>query len=72
MVLRRFNQPYVIAYLVGGVLLGPHGLRLFTHEATLARMGEEFGEDRIEAIETLWNEIDTAFHGLGEASDGVH
>jgi V/A-type H+-transporting ATPase subunit A len=39
---------------------------------TLARMGEEFGEDRIEAIETLWNEIDTAFHGLGEASDGVH
>jgi len=40
--------------------------------ATLARMGEEFGEDRIEAIEPLWNEIDTAFHGLAEASDGVH
>ena len=32
----------------------------------------EFGEDRIEAIEPLGNEIDTAFHGLREAGDGVH
>ena len=40
--------------------------------ATLARLGEEFGEDRIEAINALWNEIDTAFYGLVEATDDVH
>ncbi len=40
--------------------------------ATLARLGEEFGEDRIEAIKALWNEIDTAFYGLVEATDDVH
>jgi V/A-type H+-transporting ATPase subunit A len=40
--------------------------------ATLARLGEEYGEDRIEAIESLWNEVDTAFHGLVGAADDVH
>jgi V/A-type H+-transporting ATPase subunit A len=33
--------------------------------ATLSRLGEEFGEDRLGEIESLWQAIDDAFHGLG-------
>lgn len=40
MLMRRLRQPHVIAYLLGGVLLGPHGLGLFNDEATLARLGD--------------------------------
>tara|TARA_R110002096_G_scaffold115862_5_gene250725 strand:+ start:417 stop:1640 length:1224 start_codon:yes stop_codon:yes gene_type:complete len=40
LLMRRLKQPHVIAYLLGGVLLGPHCLGLFTDEATLARLGE--------------------------------
>lgn len=36
--------------------------------ATLSRLGEEYGEDRIGAIEPLWQAIDDAFHAL--AGDG--
>jgi hypothetical protein len=39
--------------------------------ATLRRLGEEFGEDRIGDIEQLWNEIDDAFHQLQETEDAV-
>ena len=39
--------------------------------AELARLGEEYGEDRIEAIESLWHAIDDAFHALQEAPDDV-
>jgi V/A-type H+-transporting ATPase subunit A len=39
--------------------------------ARLARLGEEYGEERIAAIEPLWNEIDNEFHGLEEARDAV-
>jgi V/A-type H+-transporting ATPase subunit A len=39
--------------------------------ATLARLGEEYGEDRVGEIERLWNEIDDGFHGLEEARDAV-
>lgn len=39
LVLRRLRQPYVVAYLIAGVVLGPHGLSLITDEATLGRMG---------------------------------
>ena len=38
---------------------------------TLRRLGEEYGEDRVAEIERLWNEMDDAFHALGEARDGV-
>ena len=39
--------------------------------ATLARLGEEYGEDRVGEIERLWNEIDDGFHALEEARDAV-
>jgi len=39
--------------------------------ATLRRLGEEFGEDRIGDIEQLWSEIDDAFHALQETQDAV-
>jgi V/A-type H+-transporting ATPase subunit A len=39
--------------------------------AALARLGEEYGEDRIKEIERLWNEIDDGFHALEEARDAV-
>ncbi|GJM21296.1 MAG: sodium/hydrogen exchanger [Planctomycetota bacterium] len=38
--MRAVKQPHVIAYLIGGVLLGPHVLGLFDDEATLARLGD--------------------------------
>lgn len=37
--LRAIRQPYVIGYLIAGVLLGPHGLALVEDEALLARLG---------------------------------
>jgi CPA2 family monovalent cation:H+ antiporter-2 len=37
---RRLRQPYVIAYLLAGVLLGPDGAAVFTDVPTLARLGE--------------------------------
>ena len=40
LLLRRMRQPHVIVYLLAGVLLGPHGLRIFTDEAGLARIGD--------------------------------
>jgi CPA2 family monovalent cation:H+ antiporter-2 len=40
LLLRRLRQPHVVAYLLAGVLLGPHGLRVFTDEAGLARFGD--------------------------------
>jgi V/A-type H+-transporting ATPase subunit A len=39
--------------------------------ATLSRLGEEYGEDRVGEIERLWNEIDDGFHALEEARDAV-
>ncbi len=38
-VLQRLKQPYVIGYLVAGLLLGPHGLGLITDQATQERLG---------------------------------
>lgn len=40
LVLRKLRQPHVIAYLVGGVLLGPHGLAVLDDEALVSRTGE--------------------------------
>lgn len=40
MVLRRLKQPHVVAYLVAGMVLGPHGLDLLTDTAVAARIGE--------------------------------
>ena len=37
--LKRFRQPYFSAYIIAGILLGPHGLQLFTDIATIAQIG---------------------------------
>ena len=36
---QRLGQPHVVGYLLGGVLLGPHGLALVTDEAMLTHLG---------------------------------
>ena len=36
---QRLGQPHVVGYLLGGVLLGPHGVGLITDEATLTHLG---------------------------------
>ena len=38
--LKKLNQPYFVAYIMAGVLLGPHALRLFTSAETIAAIGE--------------------------------
>lgn len=37
--LRALHQPYVVGYLLIGVLLGPHGIAVIENEAVLGRMG---------------------------------
>lgn len=37
---RRLAQPYVVGYLIAGVLLGPDGLAVFTDVPVLTRVGE--------------------------------
>jgi CPA2 family monovalent cation:H+ antiporter-2 len=38
-VLKRFRQPYFSAYIIAGILLGPHGVKLFTDVTTIAQIG---------------------------------
>jgi CPA2 family monovalent cation:H+ antiporter-2 len=38
-VLKRFRQPYFSAYIIAGILLGPHGLKLLTDVTTIAQIG---------------------------------
>ncbi len=38
--LRYFRQPYVIAYILAGVLMGKHGFELITDETLITAMGE--------------------------------
>lgn len=38
--LRRVGQPQVVAYLITGVLLGPHVLEVFTDQVAIARVGD--------------------------------
>ncbi len=38
-VLRHFRQPYFIAYIIAGVLLGPSGIMLFSDVETIAQVG---------------------------------
>lgn len=37
--LRHFRQPYFIAYIIAGVLLGPSGIMLFSDVETIAQVG---------------------------------
>lgn len=39
LLLRRLRQPHVVAYLLTGVALGPHGLAFITDETTLSHLG---------------------------------
>ncbi len=39
-ILRRFNQPHVVAYLVAGALLGPSGLGFIDDREVIVRLGE--------------------------------
>lgn len=38
--LRRFKQPYVIAYIIAGILIGSSGLRLVTDQNVVSNLGE--------------------------------
>lgn len=40
LVLRRFGQPQVVAYLIVGVVLGPHVLDLVSNQAAVSRVGD--------------------------------
>lgn len=37
--LKRFRQPYFVAYIIAGILLGPAGTELFTDVDTIAQIG---------------------------------
>lgn len=39
-VLKKLKQPYVVAYLLTGILLGPYGLKVIQDQESLARLGE--------------------------------
>lgn len=39
LLLRRLRQPHVVAYLLTGVAMGPHGLAFIADEATLSHLG---------------------------------
>lgn len=38
--LKKFNQPYLIAYIVAGVLLGPYAVKLFNKPEEIETIGE--------------------------------
>ncbi|KIC95027.1 cation:proton antiporter [Flavihumibacter solisilvae] len=38
--LRRFNQPYLIAYIIAGIILGPHVTVVFSSATDTAALGE--------------------------------
>lgn len=37
---RVLRQPHVVGYLAAGIVLGPHGIGLFTDQDTMARLGD--------------------------------
>lgn len=39
-VLRLFKQPFIIAYILAGILLGQHGFQVLTDEAMISSLGE--------------------------------
>jgi CPA2 family monovalent cation:H+ antiporter-2 len=40
MTVKKFKQPYVVAYLLTGILLGPYGVDLISDTHSLSRLGE--------------------------------
>lgn len=39
-VLKKLHQPYFVAYIIAGILLGPFGIKVFTDADTIAAIGE--------------------------------
>jgi CPA2 family monovalent cation:H+ antiporter-2 len=39
-ILRKFRQPYFVAYIIAGILLGPQMLNIFNHTETITGLGE--------------------------------
>lgn len=40
LLLKRLNQPYFVAYIIAGILLGPYCIKLFSNADTIAVIGE--------------------------------
>lgn len=40
LLLKKFNQPYFVSYIIAGILLGPRCLEIFTNHDTIAAIGE--------------------------------
>ncbi len=40
LLMKKFRQPYVVAYLVVGIILGPYGLSVISDQEALTSMGE--------------------------------
>jgi monovalent cation:H+ antiporter-2, CPA2 family len=40
MLLKKFNQPYFVAYITAGIILGPHAFQVFNQADTIATIGE--------------------------------
>ena len=40
LLLKKLNQPYFIAYIIAGILLGPYSIKVFTDSDTIAVIGE--------------------------------
>ncbi len=38
--MKNLNQPYFVAYIAAGLVLGPHGFKVFTNTDTIATIGE--------------------------------
>ncbi len=39
LLLKRFKQPFVVAYMIAGIILGPHVLAVVTDIGLLNRLG---------------------------------
>lgn len=38
--LKRLNQPYFVAYIIAGLLLGPHCIKVFSNADTIGVIGK--------------------------------
>ncbi|HTE24380.1 cation:proton antiporter domain-containing protein [Flavitalea sp.] len=39
-IIKRFNQPYFVAYIIAGIILGPYVFKIFNNPNTIATVGE--------------------------------
>jgi CPA2 family monovalent cation:H+ antiporter-2 len=40
LVMKKLNQPYFVAYILAGIILGPHGIKVLTQADTISAVGE--------------------------------